>query len=80
MCLATLVSQSTVSGYCREELCKHQLEDATLGIALQPSYENNQKPDDYQVQAEGPEMRRLVQSWDQLQMKDGHLRRHFEGL
>ena len=50
-----------------------------MDIVLQ-AYKNKQKPDDYQVQAEGAEMWRLVQSWDQLQMKDGLLWRSFEVL
>ena len=77
MCLATLLSQPALSGYSRKELRKHQLEDATLGIVLQ-AYENNQKPGDSQVQAGGPEMRILVQSWDQPRMEDGLLWRYFE--
>ena len=72
---------SAIGGVLREkspsELRLLQLQDPTLGPVLR-AVEEGIKPDPDTVKGKSPDLRRLIQMWDQLQLYDGILWRLYE--
>ena len=74
---ATTVSNAPVlQQYSTQHLCQSQLNDISIGLVLR-ALELQQKPDSTSLQGCSPEVRRLIQLWDQLEIHDGLLYRHF---
>ena len=59
-----------------DNLRESQLQDTNIGFILR-ALELNQKPQPTLLQGQSPEVRQLVQLWDQLVLHDGLLYRHF---
>ena len=62
--------------YSTQHSCQSQLDDTSIGFVLR-ALELQQKPDSTSLQGRSPEVRRLIQLWDQLEVHDGLLYRHF---
>ena len=74
---ATTVSNTPVlQQYSTQHLCQSQLDDISIGFVLR-ALELQQKPDSTSLQRCSSEVRRLIQLWDQLEVHDGLLYRHF---
>ena len=65
-------SHKSFQGYSTTELRQLQWQDTSVGFVLK-SYEGNCKPSKQQLQGRGPTTRKLIQLWDQLEVKDGLL-------
>ena len=59
-----------------DNLRESQLQDTNISFILH-ALKLNQKPEPTLLQGQSPEVRRLVQLWDQLVLRDGLLYRHF---
>ena len=67
----------SLEGHTREELRQLQQKDPSVGPILR-DLETHQKPTPDEAKSMSNNARRLVQMWDQLEMKDGLLWRNFE--
>ena len=74
---ATIVSDMPVlKHYSADTIRKSQLQDNAIGFVLR-AFESNKKPESTTLQGQSSEVRRLVQLWDQLTLRDGLLYRYF---
>ena len=72
-----LLDSSPVGDGTPAKLRQLQLDDPNLKFVLDAK-ESNQRPSEEAVKAKGPDVRNLVQIWDQLVMSSGVLKRRFE--
>lgn len=72
-----LAVQTVISGQSIAAVRQSQLDDTSIGFVLQ-AVKNGQKPDAGQLQGRSREDKKLVQLWDQRELKDGLLWRRYE--
>ncbi len=75
--IAVVMSGGTLRGHTMESLRQSQLADPLVGFVLQ-AREKNEKPEARRLQGQSPAARKLIQLWNQLELKDGVLWRRFE--
>ncbi len=71
-------SHPNLQGWTTEEIRNLQLDDDHIGKVLRAKQKGGQKPSPEQLSGDSIETRRLVQLWDQLEVRHGQLLRRFE--
>ena len=72
-----MVVCAVIAGQSLTDVRQSQLADTSISFVLQ-AVENDQKQDANQLQGRSREEKKLIQLWDQLELKDGVLWRRYE--